>query len=174
MIVCTKNLWESLVNRKGAGVLDTGETPELVIEVVSEDRRTDYVDKKGEYEFINIPEYWIIDSKKQRVMLLVHEGDEDGYREQNFTRGENVVSVRFPGLIIPVDLILSPPIVQDLRQEKENQFLQVSQERDLEKQRAETEKQRAETEKQRAETEKQRAEKLAAKLREMGVNIEDI
>ncbi len=41
---------------------------------------------------------------------------------------------------------------------------------DLERQRAETEKQRAETEKQRAEAEKQRAEKLAAKLRELGVD----
>jgi len=39
-----------------------------------------------------------------------------------------------------------------------------------EKQRAETEKQRAENEKQRAENEKQRADKLAAKLRELGVD----
>ena len=157
VIVCTKNLWESLVNRKGAGVLDTGETPELVIEVVSENRSVDYLTKRHEYGLINIAEYWIVDSKKQRVMLLVHEGDEDGYREQNFIRGENIVSQRFPGLIIAVDQILSPPIVQDLRQEKENQLLQ-----------------EIELEKQRAESEKQRAEKLAAKLREMGVNIEEI
>ena len=160
VIVCTESLWQSIINRKGAGVLNTGETPELVIEVVSENRSVDYLTKRHEYGLINIAEYWIIDSKKQRVMLLVHEGDEDGYREQNFTRGENIVSQRFPGLIIAVDQILSPPIVQDLRQEKERQFLQVSQERDLEK--------------QRAESEKQRAEKLAAKLREMGVNIEEI
>ena len=43
-----------------------------------------------------------------------------------------------------------------------------------EKQRAEQEKQRAEQEKQRAEQEKQRADKLAARLRELGINPEEI
>ena len=41
---------------------------------------------------------------------------------------------------------------------------------ELEKQRAELEKQRAELEKQRAELEKQRADRLAAKLREIGID----
>lgn len=45
---------------------------------------------------------------------------------------------------------------------------------DAERQRAETEKQRAEAEKERAETEKQRADILAAKLRELGVNLEEL
>jgi Uma2 family endonuclease len=43
-----------------------------------------------------------------------------------------------------------------------------------EKQRAETEKQRAETEKQRAESEKQRADNLAAKLRELGLDPDNL
>ncbi|HEY9703353.1 MAG TPA: Uma2 family endonuclease [Allocoleopsis sp.] len=153
VIVCTESLWESLVNRKGAGVLNTGENPELVIEVVSENRATDYMKKRNEYATINIPEYWIVDSQKERVRLLTLEGDEAGYKERDFVKGENVVSLRFPGLVIPVDLILSPPVVENLRREKERQFLQVSQELDLEK---------------------QRAEKLAAKLREMGVNLDEI
>jgi FKBP-type peptidyl-prolyl cis-trans isomerase len=42
-----------------------------------------------------------------------------------------------------------------------------------EKQRAEQERQRAEQEKQRAEQEKQRADKLAAKLRELGVEFDN-
>jgi hypothetical protein len=45
---------------------------------------------------------------------------------------------------------------------------------ELEKQRAELEKQRAETEKQRAEQEKQCADLLAAKLRELGVNPDEL
>jgi Uma2 family endonuclease len=45
---------------------------------------------------------------------------------------------------------------------------------DLERQRAEHERRRAETEKQRAETEKQRAEKLAARLRELGVDPDSV
>ena len=51
-----------------------------------------------------------------------------------------------------------------------NLLLWGSEQAELEKQRAESEKQRAEAEKQRAEAEKQRAEKLAAKLRELGVD----
>ncbi|MBD2117809.1 hypothetical protein H6F40_13585, partial [Microcystis wesenbergii FACHB-1339] len=43
-----------------------------------------------------------------------------------------------------------------------------------ERQRAETERQRAETERQRAEVERQRAERLAAKLRELNINPEEI
>jgi hypothetical protein len=45
---------------------------------------------------------------------------------------------------------------------------------DTEKQRAEAEKQRADAEIQRADTEKQRADRLTAKLREMGIDPQDI
>ena len=164
VIVCTESLWQSIIHRKGARVLNTGETPELVIEVVSENRSTDYQKKRNEYGVINIPEYWIVDSKKQRVRLLVQEGDEYGYTEQDFYPGENVVSQRFPGLIISVDQILSAPIVKNLRQEEKRQFDQDIEEAN----------QRAESEKQRAESEKQRAEKLAAKLRELGIDTDSI
>ncbi|WP_448570372.1 Uma2 family endonuclease [Trichothermofontia sp.] len=46
--------------------------------------------------------------------------------------------------------------------------------RELERQRAEAERQRAEAERQRAEAERQRAERLAERLRQMGVNPDDI
>ena len=150
VIVCTKSLWQELINRKGSGVLNTGETPELVIEVVSENRSTDYQKKRHEYGLINIPEYWIVDSKKQRIRLLTNREDEEGYTEQDFYPGENVVSQRFPGLIISVDLILSAPIVENLRQEEKRQFLQEIEEAN------------------------QRAEKLAAKLRELGIDTDSI
>ena len=51
---------------------------------------------------------------------------------------------------------------------------QEKQRAEQEKQRAEQEKQRAEQEKQRAEQEKQHAERLAARLRELGVNPDDV
>jgi Uma2 family endonuclease len=44
---------------------------------------------------------------------------------------------------------------------------------ELEKQRAEQEKQRAEQERQRAELEKQRADRLAARLRQLGIDLEE-
>jgi Uma2 family endonuclease len=55
-----------------------------------------------------------------------------------------------------------------------NLLLQGNEQAEQEKQRAEQEKQRAEQEKQRAEQEKQRAEKLMAKLRELGVDADEI
>ncbi|MDY7004286.1 MAG: Uma2 family endonuclease [Cyanobacteriota bacterium] len=56
----------------------------------------------------------------------------------------------------------------------ENLLLWSSEQAEQEKQRAEQEKQRAEQEKQRAEQEKQRAEKLAAKLRDLGVDPDSL
>ncbi|MBC5797813.1 Uma2 family endonuclease [Sphaerospermopsis sp. LEGE 00249] len=50
---------------------------------------------------------------------------------------------------------------------------QEKQRAEQEKQRAEQEKQRAEQEKQRAEQEKQRADKLAAKLRQLGIELDE-
>jgi hypothetical protein len=44
---------------------------------------------------------------------------------------------------------------------------------EMERQRAEVERQRAETEHQRAETERQRAERLAARLRELGEELDE-
>jgi hypothetical protein len=61
------------------------------------------------------------------------------------------------------------------RAEQEKQRAEQEKQRaEEEKQRAEEEKQRAEQEKQRAEQEKQRADLLAAKLRELGVNLDEI
>ncbi|HEY9702506.1 MAG TPA: Uma2 family endonuclease, partial [Allocoleopsis sp.] len=153
-----------------------------------ENRSTDYIKKRSEYGLINIAEYWIVDSKKQLVRLLINDEDEKGYTHIDFFKGENVVSQRFPGLIISVDLLLNPPIVQELINEEKRQFSLLSQNLEAanqraesekqraesEKQRAESEKQRAESESQRAESEKQRAEKLASKLRELGIDADSI
>jgi Uma2 family endonuclease len=43
---------------------------DLVIEVVSEDRRRDLETKRGEYEQAGIPEYWIVDPRDQRITVL--------------------------------------------------------------------------------------------------------
>lgn len=43
----------------------------LVIEIVSEGSiRTDYVDKRREYELGGVPEYWILDRRKKEAMFL--------------------------------------------------------------------------------------------------------
>ncbi|MEG4233326.1 Uma2 family endonuclease [Microcoleus sp. Pol11C3] len=56
VVVCTQSLLEQAAARPGSGILDFEEMPLLVIEVVSQNRRADYVIKRAEYELANVPE----------------------------------------------------------------------------------------------------------------------
>ena len=148
VIVCTPQLWEKVCDRAGAGVLDFKETPRLVVEVTSENWREDYLLKRAEYALIEIPEYWLVDPKKQKVRILNHPEREDGYEHQDFIAGENIHSLEFPEFILSVEEILSPPIVEDLIKAQRLERKQLEQE---------------------LEQERQRAEKLAALLKERGI-----
>ena len=45
--------------------------PELAIEVVSESSRDrDYTEKRDEYWTLGVKEYWIVDAKLKRVLIL--------------------------------------------------------------------------------------------------------
>ena len=70
--------------------------PMLVVEVVSpgaENHRRDYIDKRNQYEWRGIPEYWIVDPIKQQVTVLFLTAD--GYGETVFVGDEIVVSQGF-------------------------------------------------------------------------------
>jgi Uma2 family endonuclease len=146
VVVCTSTLWEQLCARPGAGILDFGEVPHLVVEVTSDNWREDYIRKRAEYALVNIPEYWIVDSNKERVWVLSHPEGEEGYQRVEFTRGKHLKSEQFPELEVSVDTLLSPPVVEDLIREEQAQRRQLE----------------------------QRAERLAARLREMGVDPDAI
>jgi Uma2 family endonuclease len=49
---------------------DFGEKPDLVVEVVSQDRERDLVKKRRDYAAAQIPEYWIVDPQEKRVLVL--------------------------------------------------------------------------------------------------------
>ncbi|NJL46539.1 MAG: Uma2 family endonuclease [Leptolyngbyaceae cyanobacterium SM2_5_2] len=71
--------------------------PLLVVEVVSpepENRRRDYIDKRNQYEWRGIPEYWIVDPSQQRVTVLALIGRT--YQETVFELDDNVASLAFP------------------------------------------------------------------------------
>jgi Uma2 family endonuclease len=71
--------------------------PLLVIEVVSpgvDNRRRDYLDKRNQYEWRGIPEYWIVDPQEQCVTVLAMV--EGSYTEAVFTADEVVLSPTFP------------------------------------------------------------------------------
>lgn len=162
VVVCTQSLWEKALARRGSGILDFDETPLLVIEVVSQDRRADYITKRGEYEQANVPEYVIIDpaENRQRVRVMAFLEGDDIYTEVNYLPGEEMVSVVFPNLRLSVNEILCPPLVEGLIKEEQARLLELGQQ--------------AATERQRADDEHQRAERLAVRLRELGVDPDSV
>ncbi len=179
LVVCSQTVWEQVLYRPGAGVLDFPEKPILVVEVVSSNRRDDYVIKRNEYELAQISEYWIVDPKDKLVRVFTKPGNEGGYDWVDFKGDTSIVSPRFPELVLSVKELLAPPLVEQLMKEEQSKIQTFQQQAETERQRAEISEQRAETERQRAETERQRAEiseqraeKLAQLLREMGVNPE--
>jgi Uma2 family endonuclease len=190
VVVCTKSLLEQAAARPGAGILDFDEKPLLVVEVVSQDRRADYVIKRGEYELANVPEYCIVDPKngKQKIRLFALIEGEDGYTYTDYLPGEEMVSVVFPDLILSVDEILNPPLVEELINAEQARLLELGQEAaterqradderqraDNERQRADNERQRANDESQRADDERQRADRLAARLRELDIDPDTV
>lgn len=169
VVVCTRNLWAQAEDRPGAGILAFEEKPLLVVEVVSENRRQDYVIKRAEYEQANVPEYVIVDpaQNRERVRVLAFLEGEESYTQVDYLLGQEMVSVVFPELRLSVDEILCPPLVEDLKQEEKAQLQEIVQQ-------AENERQRADNEHQRAENERQRAETLAQMLRELGGNPDTV
>jgi Uma2 family endonuclease len=95
---------------KSAITLDMA-PPLLVVEVVSpgpDNRRRDYLDKRNQYEWRGIPEYWILDPQDRRVTVLVM--DEGAYVETSFEGDQAMVSPMFPELQLTVEDLLSPRI----------------------------------------------------------------
>ncbi|NJK65923.1 MAG: Uma2 family endonuclease [Microcoleus sp. CSU_2_2] len=169
VVVCTESLWQQVRARAGSGILDFDETPLLVIEVVSQDRRVDYVTKRGEYEQANVAEYIIVDptANKQRVRDMAFIDGDDVYTEVDYLPGQEMIPAVFPNLRLSVNEILCPPLVEGLIKEEQARLQELEQQ-------AETERQRADNEQQRADNEQQRAERLAARLRELNIDPDSI
>jgi len=146
VVVCSQAVWEQVLHRDGAGVLDFAEKPILVVEVASSNARDDYVIKRSEYEIAEIPEYWIVDPKNKRVRVFANPSRVEGYSFVDFTAEQSIVSGQFEQLVLSVKELLAPPLVEQLIKAEQDQI----------------------------KTLRQRAEKLAQRLLEMGVNPEEI
>ena len=79
----------------------------IVVEVVSpgkEGEKRDYIDKKIEYQNKQIPEYWIVDTEKNKISILSLVNRE--YEVNEFTDNQIIVSETFPNLTLTVEQIL--------------------------------------------------------------------
>lgn len=82
--------------------------PMLVVEVVSpglKNQNRDYVEKRNQYEWREIPEYWIVDPQQQKVTVLSL--TEDGYEETVFVDDEVVISPTFEAWNLKASEMLS-------------------------------------------------------------------
>ncbi|MBC6480010.1 MAG: Uma2 family endonuclease [Hormoscilla sp. GUM202] len=136
VVVCSEALWSQCCAREGVGILDFGEVPNLVVEVTSENWREDYIRKRAEYAWIGIPEYWIIDPNKEQVWILSNPEGQLGYAHVEYTREQSFSSVQFSELVLSVDTVLWPPLVEHLIREEQEHLRQVEHQRNEERQRA--------------------------------------
>ncbi len=158
VVICTQSLWEQICAKPGSAVLDFEEKPLLVIEVTSQNWRDDYIRKRAEYDFIDIPEYWIVDANQPKIRVCSRPQNEGSYSHQEFLPGQQVRSVQFAEFILSVNQVLCPPLVEDLIREEQGQLQR------LEQQNEQLEEQNEQLERQ--------VERLAQRLREMGVDID--
>jgi Uma2 family endonuclease len=82
--------------------------PLLVVEVVSpgpENHRRDYREKRNQYEWRGIPEYWIVDPEQGQVTVLVL--TENGYDETIYTADAVVSSPGFPDWSLTAEAMLA-------------------------------------------------------------------
>lgn len=82
---------------------------DLVMEVVSRDkegRRRDLVHKRRDYARARIPEYWIVDPEKERILVLKLSGKQYVLHGE-FAKGETATSRLLPGFEVDVDKALA-------------------------------------------------------------------
>ncbi|WP_293155116.1 MULTISPECIES: Uma2 family endonuclease [unclassified Microcoleus] len=161
VVICTQSILEQAATRPGGGILGLDETPLVVIEVVTENRRVDYITKRAEYNLADVPEYVIVDpaQNRQRVRVMAFPEDDDIYAEVDYLPGEEMVSIVFPNLRLSVNEILDPPLVEGLIKAEQAQLREFKQ---------------AAMQRLNFQEERQRVKKLAAKLRELGVDPDTV
>lgn len=79
---------------------------DLVMEIVSTNRSHDFKTKRSEYARAGIPEYWIVDPEKARIVVLRLDGKKYVVHGQ-FRIGQRATSVLLPGFEIDVDAALA-------------------------------------------------------------------
>jgi Uma2 family endonuclease len=85
---------------------DFAERPDLVVEVVSNDRDRDFVDKRRDYAAAGIAEYWIIDPREQTLLILVLKGG-DYHEHARCGPAQVAKSVTVAGFEMDVSPLLS-------------------------------------------------------------------
>ncbi len=110
LVLCPEHI-ELMKTIRKSTVLFGMPAPAFVAEVVSpgsdrsDNYRRDYEWKRQQYEWWQIPEYWIIDRHRQQVMVLMLR--DSAYAEHIYTDTQVILSEAFPDLKLSVRGLLA-------------------------------------------------------------------
>ena len=83
--------------------------PDIVVEVLSSNRRADLVRKRELYEAAGIPEYWILDGHADTLTVLAL-GPDGAYRERPIlTAADTLTTPLFPDFTLPLAQLFHHP-----------------------------------------------------------------
>ncbi|MDE2786568.1 MAG: Uma2 family endonuclease [Chloroflexota bacterium] len=84
-------------------------SPDIVVEVLSTDRRRDLERKRELYEAAGVPEYWILDGDANTLTAL-ELGDDGRYRERAvLTAADTLTTPLFPEFSLPLAQLFEHP-----------------------------------------------------------------
>ena len=82
--------------------------PDIVVEILSSDRNYDLVLKRGQYEAVGVPEYWIMDGRNDTLTAL--ELANGLYRERAVLTAEDTLTTPlFPEFSLPLGELFNHP-----------------------------------------------------------------
>ena len=88
--------------------------PDLLVEVLSTDRRRDLVMKRGWYAEAGVPEYWIIDPVNDTIAVLELSGGE--YVERAVLgRNDTLTTATIPGFALSLEQLFGDPVREQIR-----------------------------------------------------------
>ena len=83
--------------------------PDIVVEVLSSNRRADLVRKRALYQAAGIPEYWIVDGDADTLTVLAL-GPDGSYREHpTLTAADTLTTPLFPDFTLPLAQLFHHP-----------------------------------------------------------------
>lgn len=134
--------------------------------------------KKSEYAFAGVQEYYILDPEDKYMVFYARSANGDYIEIQPDADGV-IHSKILPGFQFRLSDLERLPLLEELVADDVYYYVMPAYRAALhraeqEQQQAEQERQRAEQEQQRAEQQQQRAERYAARLRELGINVDEV
>jgi Uma2 family endonuclease len=142
--------------------------PQVVFEILSPCNRSSEMGRKLLfYDRYGVEEYYLYDPERDKLLGWIRQ-------DEFLSEIEDITNWVSPKLQIRFDTTAKPLQIYRPDGDRFLNFIELDELLQQERQRTEQERQRAEQERQRAEQERQRAERLAERLREMGIDPDEI